>query len=301
MIIDSRLLGWLQLLAHAALFAAMFAALLFLFRSLPRRRKRWPLVALRRLALRPTAPGFLLRALGVSERSVQASGRERLLLESGLRLDPLVYELLRRSGLLLGSALALSGYAGMQKGWRLPSVEPIYVLVAGLIVIVLLAFDRTLLESSGKYRKQQIMKDIYALSNQLLYYNGSRMSLHAKLSRCMPFCRTIRNDLQLLLNEWYEDAEQAIKRFKRRLGTEEAYSFAETVNSLRLNEHGSYYALLRDRIQDYKEKLDLAKDSRKETTSYMLFVIAGIPILNTFRIFIYPWVQEGQKLFDALH
>ncbi|MNG35727.1 hypothetical protein D3C84_1225380 [compost metagenome] len=58
--------------------------------------------------------------------------------------------------------------------------------------------------------------------------------------------------------------------------------------------------LLRQRIQDYKEKLEMAKESRKETTSYFLFVIAGIPILYTFQVFIYPWVREGQLLFQSL-
>ncbi|MEF3306420.1 hypothetical protein PV407_25025 [Paenibacillus sp. GYB003] len=301
MVFESRHLLWLQALAHSALFAALFTTILYAFRSLPRRRKRWPLAAFKRLGSRRTVPAFVLKAFGVSAKSVEASGKERLLLESGLRFDPLLYELLRRAVMTLGCGLAAFGYTGMRQGWRLPWIEPAYVLVSGLIVVLLLAFDRTILESLGKYRTYRVMKEIYMLSHQLLYYSGSKMSLHAKLNRCVPFCQNIRPDLQLLLNEWYEDAEQAIKRFKRRLGTEEAYSFAETINSLRLNEHGSYYALLRERIQDYKEKLDMAKDSRKETTSYLLFVIAGVPILNTFRIFTYPWVQEGQKLFDSLN
>src|SRR5690606_35672412 len=137
----------------------------------------------------------------------------------------------------------------------------------------------------SRKRSQQIMKEIYLISNQLLYYNGSRLSLHHKLSQCLPFTRVIRSEVQLLLNEWYSGAEQAIRSFKQRLSTDEAYSFAETINSIRLFENDDYYLLLRQRIQDYKEKLELAKDSRKETTSYVLFVIAGIPILNTFRIF----------------
>ncbi|RKN71846.1 hypothetical protein [Paenibacillus ginsengarvi] len=301
MIMESRHLLWLQALAHGALFAAIFTAVLFTLRSLPRRRRRWRFAAFKRFVQRRTIPAFVLKIAGISERWIEASGKERLLLESGLRFNPLLYELMRRVLLLLGAALAALGYSGLRSAWGLPWIEPVYVLVAGLIVLVLFAMDRVLLESLGKHRTYKIMREIYTLSNQLLYYNGSKMNLHAKLGCCLPFCHKIRPDLQLLLNEWYEDAEQAIKRFKRRLGTEEAYSFAETINSLRLNEHDSYYMLLRDRIQDYKEKLDMAKDSRKESTSYVLFVIAGIPILNTFRIFIYPWVQEGQKLFDSLH
>ncbi|TMV49407.1 hypothetical protein FE783_12905 [Paenibacillus mesophilus] len=302
MVIESQHLVWLQVIAHGALFAALFTSLFFLFHSWPRRRRRWPLLAIKHLVRRRTIPPFVLKAFGISVRAGgSAEAKERLLLQSGLRIDPLLYELMRRSVMVLGAMLGAAGYFGMRHSWGLPWIEPAYVMVAGMIGIVLLSFDRTLLESFGKYRSHKMMKEIYALSNQLLYYSSSKMSLHAKLSRCLPFCAAIRSDLQLLLNEWYEDAEQAIKRFKRRLGTEEAYSFAETINSLRLNESGSYYSLLKERIQDYKEKLDMAKDSRKESTSYILFVIAGIPILNTFRIFVYPWVQEGQKLFDALN
>jgi hypothetical protein len=302
MVIESQHLVWLQAVAHGALFAALFTSLFYLFHSWPRRRRRWPLLAFKRLVRSRTIPPFVLKAFGISVRTGGSKEtKERLLLLSGLRIDPLAYELMRRSAMVIGAALGAAGYFGIRYSWKLPWIEPVYVMSAGMICIVLLGFDRTLLESFGKYRSHKMMKEIYALSNQLLYYSSSKMSLHAKLSRCLPFCTAIRSDLQLLLNEWYEDAEQAIKRFKRRLGTEEAYSFAETINSLRLNESGSYYSLLRERIQDYKEKLDMAKDSRKESTSYILFVIAGIPILNTFRIFVYPWVQEGQKLFDALN
>jgi hypothetical protein len=301
MVIESQQLYWLQAVANSALFAALFTSLFFLFHSWPRRRRRWPLLAFRRFIGRTTIPPFVLKLFGITGSTAGAEGKERLLLQSGFRIDPLLYELIRRIAMLAGALLSAFGYLGMKHSWKLPWIEPVYIAAAGMIAIVMLGFDRTLLESLGKYRSHKMMKEIYTLSNQLLYYSGSKMSLHAKLSRCIPFCTAIRSDLQLLLNEWYEDAEQAIKRFKRRLGTDEAYSFAETINSLRMNENDSYYSLLRERIQDYKEKLDMAKDSRKETTSYVLFVIAGIPILNTFRIFVYPWVQEGQKLFDALN
>ncbi|MDF2722938.1 MAG: hypothetical protein K0Q59_2613 [Paenibacillus sp.] len=298
---SSGLVFWLKAGAVFALFATLFVFFFYLIRSLPRRRKRWPLIAIKRLVRRRSAPVLLLRLFGLSAHNGKLEDKERLLLECGWRFNPLVYELSRRLAISIGGVCAASGYIGMRYAPLVSFAEPVYVLTAGMIVVLVLGFDRTLLQSIGKYRTHNVMKDIYALSTQLLYYNGSKMSLHTKLTRCLPFCRTIRADMQLLLNEWYEDAEQAIKRFKRRLGTEEAYSFSETINSLRLNESDSYYTLLRDRIQDYKEKLDLAKESRKETTSYVLFVLAGIPILNTFRIFAYPWVQEGQKLFDSLN
>ena len=105
----------------------------------------------------------------------------------------------------------------------------------------------------------------------------------------------------LLLNEWYHDADAALKRFKDRLGTEEAYGFAESMRSLRLNDSQDIYDLLREVVRDYKSQIELAKDSRKETTSYLLFILAGIPILYTFQVFLFPWVQEANKLFDALN
>jgi hypothetical protein len=238
--------------------------------------------------------------LGIRTDSPDFEHKKQLLARSGFQVDPTGYEIVRRLLLLPASVVAGAGVAA----WKLQVldvyIQPVYLLLFSTISLVLLGADRVLLESIGKHRSQQIMKEIYVLSNQLLYYNGSRQSLHHKLSRCLPFTNVIRSELQLLLNEWYAGADEAIRRFKQRLGTDEAYSFAETINSIRLYENDNYYALLRQRIQDYKEKLELAKDSRKETTSYMLFVLAGLPIMNTFRIFIYPWVMEGQKLFQTL-
>lgn len=146
-----------------------------------------------------------------------------------------------------------------------------------------------------------MVEEIFVLSNQLLYFSGSRANLHQKLLKCLPHTKLIRADLHLLLHEWYGNPERAIANFKNRLGTDEGRSFADTLDSLRQYEHEAYYRLLKQRIQDYKDKLDMIRDSRKEGASYMLFVLAGIPILNTFRIFIYPWVEEGRKLFETLN
>lgn len=104
----------------------------------------------------------------------------------------------------------------------------------------------------------------------------------------------------MLLQEWYEDPEEALYRFRIRVGTDEAYSFAETLSALRQGESESFYDLLRQRIADYKDSLELYKEGRRESYSYVLFVLAGIPIMNTFRVFIHPWVEEGRKLFDTL-
>jgi hypothetical protein len=193
------------------------------------------------------------------------------------------------------------GYLGLKHPALVLYVQPIYVITGALVGFILVCFDRKFLEQLKQQRSHRIIKEVYALSNQLLYYTGSKMNLHTKLMRCIPHTKTVRSAFQQMLNEWYQDAEQAIRRFKLRLGTDEAHSFAETINSLRLNDHDGYYELLRQRIQDYKEKIELAKESRKETVSYLLFVLAGLPILNTFRVFMYPWVMEGQKLFHSIN
>jgi hypothetical protein len=152
-----------------------------------------------------------------------------------------------------------------------------------------------------KRRAHFVVKDVYVICTHLLYYESSSMNLHYKLARAVPLVRTIRKDLHLLLNDWYENGGEAIRRFKKRLSTDEGYSFADTLEALRMNESSAYYELLRQRITDYKEKIELEKESKKESFSYLLFIIAGLPIINTFRVFAYPWIMEGRKLFESLN
>lgn len=226
--------------------------------------------------------------------------RIQLLRASGFPYDVSVYFIAKRSIAAMCLVVGGGAYAMHDSGMTI-GISPIYGMLAAAVGLIFVMFDKSLLEAARIRRTQRIVNEIYMLSNQLLYYTGSRMNLHSKLIRCIPYTRVIRSEMQLLVNEWYQDADEALRQFKARLGTEEAFSFAETLNTLRLHESSSYYELLRQRIQDYKEKLDMAKESRKETTSYLLFVLAGIPILNTFRVFIYPWVSEGQKLFMILN
>jgi uncharacterized membrane protein YciS (DUF1049 family) len=226
---------------------------------------------------------------------------KRLLLKGcGIRAPPEVYLAYRRSLLFLLSALG--GVVYLLEQWRLlSSLLCWYTLFALGLVIGLAACDRMWLQSIRRYRTDRIRREIVAIISQLLYYTGSRLHLHGKLMKCLTLTRYIRADMGLLLNEWYHDADTALKRFKERLGTDEAYGFAESMRSLRLNESQDIYDLLREVVQDYKAQIELAKDSRKETTSYLLFVLAGLPILYTFQVFIYPWVQEASKLFDSLN
>lgn len=221
---------------------------------------------------------------------------KELLLVAGAGIDVMLYFVLKRciglASLLLVTWMLLDGSPdGVIQIWC-------YTLAA--IVVVLAGFDRVWLEQAGRHRRSRITGEIYALCHQLSYYAGARLQLHGKLMRCLPFTRKLRTEWTMLLQEWYEDPEEALYRFRIRVGTDEAYSFAETLSALRQGESESFYDLLRQRIADYKDSLELYKEGRRESYSYVLFVLAGIPIMNTFRVFIHPWVEEGRKLFDTL-
>ncbi|MFD2334070.1 hypothetical protein ACFSR7_32855 [Cohnella sp. GCM10020058] len=225
--------------------------------------------------------------------------RRLLLAGCGIRIDPAIYLAARRSLIFVcvmaAAASAACETIGLLSGISLWKSLPIIAVPA-----VVAAFDKTLLDSFRRYRSDRIRRELIAVMNQLIYYMGSRLHLHGKLMRCMSYTRIIRGDFQLLLNEWYYDADKALLRFKERLGTSEGYSFAETMRSMRLHESEEVYRMLRDVLAEYKAGIELAKAGRKETASYALFVLAGLPILYTFQIFLYPWVQESQKLFEVL-
>jgi hypothetical protein len=219
-----------------------------------------------------------------------------LLQAGGAGIPVTVYFVLKRSVAGAAAAFVLWGSTGMGPG----GTAQVWGMTAAVAALVAVAFDRVWLEAAARRRRSRIVAEIYTLCHQLSYYAGSNMNLHGKLSRCTPFTAKIRREWQQLLNEWYEDPDEALHRFRTRLATDEAYSFAETLHAMRLGESEAFYRLLRQRIADYKAQLELMKEGRRETFSYVLFVLAGIPILNTFRVFIYPWVNEGRKLFDAL-
>lgn len=249
---------------------------------------------------RRRTPSWFLRLWRTDRESISLQERKVLLAGCGLRWPPEVYLAYRRSVLVLLPAVAVFIYLLHMYG-TLPALTCWNLLLAFIFLTAAAAYDRMWLQSIRRYRTDRIRREIVAVSSQLLYYTGSRLHLHGKLMKCLYLTRHIRGEMGLLLNEWYHDADNALKRFKDRLGTDEAYGFAESMRSLRLHESEDIYDLLREVVRDYKAKIDLAKESRKETTSYLLFVLAGIPILYTFQIFLYPWVQEAAKLFDALN
>lgn len=287
-------------LAWTALFAAVFAAVRHLLLSAGFWRPR-------AVNLPGGLAGFgqrrplLFRMLMIPGReSGIRKMREQLLRGCGFSLDAGTYLLIRRMVLAASGGAAMLIYASPWPGrWLSPSLR-ILVLAALVMLIAALLADKPVLEVIMKRRRQRIVSDIYAISRQLLYTCGSPANLHGKLVRCLPYANAMREEWYLLTHEWYQSPATAIERFRRRIGTEEGHVFAETLNALRLNEHESYYELLRQRIDEYKEKLELLREGRRETVSYLLFVMAGIPILYTFRLFIFPWVAEGQKLFDSL-
>lgn len=232
--------------------------------------------------------------------SVSLQERRILLSGCGIRYPPESYLAYRRSAIFMLPFSGIVIYELMDWG-HMQAAMGWKALLALSVLFALAVSDRYWLQSIRRYRTDRIRREIVAVSSQLLYYAGSRLHLHGKLMKCLSLTRHIRGEMGLLLNEWYHDADAALRRFKERLGTDEAYGFAESMRSLRLNESEDIYAMLREVVRDYKAQIELAKDSRKETTSYLLFVLAGIPILYTFQIFLYPWVQEAAKLFDALN
>jgi hypothetical protein len=295
---DQGTVRWIVAAVMAGQFVCGSLFVYFLLITLLHKKPRW--TQLLNLPRTGAIPEQWLRMAGLSRNSASYRERETLLQGCGYGGDAGLYVLTRRIALIL---LVIVGIV-VWRQWN--SLERVGISVYGILGAILSAavaalWDTQALESFRRYRAQRIIKEIHTVSSQLLYYEGSSLNIHMKLMRCLPYTSTIRGDLQRLLGEWYHDAGGAVRRFKERLGTADGASFAETVESLRLHEDETYYALLKERIEDYKAKIELAKESRKESASYVLFALAGIPILYTFQIFIYPWVQEGQKLFQSLN
>jgi hypothetical protein len=237
----------------------------------------------------------------VLTKSKQSQALQQLLLQVGNPISFQAYVIFKKSAFFLcGSTIALALIFGDWIELNL-LLQPVYLYIFSSLLLITLFADNIILEGLSKRRRARMTEDIFVLSRQLLYFSDSTMHLHTKLQHCLPFAHMIRNELYSLINEWYEGPDQAIERFKKRIGTSEGYSFAETLHALHKHEDASYYDLLRERIHHYKEKIELDKENKKESVSYLLFLLAGIPILYTFRVFIYPWVAEGQKIFNSLN
>lgn len=243
-------------------------------------------------------PVLLLQLFKLQSEELHRTNCAILLRQCGIELDIRWYYLWKR--LLLASIAALMLSVFLLNTFQLPR-NVIYMMLLLLGLLIIIWSDQYWLKLYKQARTIAITREIYAISHQLLYFSDSQLHIHTKLRKCLPFSRVLRKNLEMLLADWYHDSAEALQRFKQRIGTDEGISFAETIDSLHQHNSPEYYELLRTRLVDYKEKLELAKESRKETTSYMLFIIAGIPILYTFQVFIYPWVQEVQQLLALMN
>jgi hypothetical protein len=148
--------------------------------------------------------------------------------------------------------------------------------------------------------KERQISDFISLARQLLYFKQMPINLHTKLQKCIPVVSTIQPQLIKLVADWYEDPKQAIVLFKARLNHEHADGICETLFSIFQYEHADYYFHLESRMNELKQLQKQRKESKKEKRMYVLFVLAGIPMLQTFQVFIYPWVIQGSLLFDQL-
>jgi hypothetical protein len=279
-------------------FILAFAGMSALLAGALRRRYRWR-ISKRGWRVREAPPWFL-KLWGADRESVALQERRVWLSGCGWRIDPRLYLACRRMAISVFAVTALAlSMAGKGGAAALPAMGTPIGIAACLCIAAW--YDGMLLGAMRRYRTDRIRREIMAVARQLLYYSGSKLHLHGKLMRMLPLTRMIRPELGLLLNEWYHDPDGALSRFRDRLGTEEAGSFAENLRSLRLHESEEVYEMLRAMVQEYKARTELAREGRKETASYLLFVLAGIPILYTFQVFLYPWVQEAARLFDALN
>jgi len=286
-----RLTGW------TAQFAAAGTGVYLLLRAVISRPPRWR--AARFPWRRAPAPRWWLALFRAERDSPALRQRRSLLMGCGLRWSAPVYLAARRTAIALGMLIAGGAWLALAAGRAPPGAVWPPGMAASLALMALLA-DRAVLGALRRHREDRIRIEIVALCRGLLYYSGSRLHLHGKLMRCLPYVRLIRGDLQLLLNEWYQDPDNSLERFKKRLGTEEARGFAEVVRTLRLHEDDEVYGMLRQLADTCKEKIRFARESRREMASYGLYVLAGIPVLYMFHVFLYPWVREVLVLLEGL-
>ncbi len=288
---------WICMLA---LFVLFFITVFCIIKSLPpSRRKR--LKSFRTTERQSYSWYGTLESMRLVPRINRAKEYVQLLKQLGQPLPIEIYFFLKRALLtalcvLLLVAVYFAAWIEIQFMF-----SPLYIQIVFIIGWLILYADKLWLSALASRRRSRMTADIFVLSRQLLYFADSRMNLHTKLMHCIPFASILKDDMYKLVNEWYEGPKEALERFKQRVSTNEGYSFAETLYALHQYEDASYYELLKDRVRDYKEKIEVEKDSKKESASYVLFLLAGVPILYTFRVFIYPWVAEGQHIFQTLN
>lgn len=293
-------MGWLPAAPAVWLLAALLAFALFGTAAALLPPRRWPRVRRRFAAAPGRGRSLLCRMLGVPRREHPAMRRRQALLAAcGLHLDAVAYTCWKRLAVLTAAAGGPAAWLLARESATGRGPHALWPLaVAGLLALLL--FDGPLLERLQQVRRYRIMQELDAIGRHLLYTGGLRINLHARLLRCVPLVRVLRTEWYRLTADWYQGAEEALRRFRERVGTPEARDFAETLNALRQYEDDRYYDLLRERIADNKAKMELLRESRTEMIGYVFLVLAGVPVMYAFRLFLYPWVAEGQRLFQLL-
>lgn len=289
----------LRIVIMILLFAVIFISVSHLLHGLLPARRIWPLERIRDMLFRKRKYRVLRSLFLVPRQESDLEELRSLLASCGWSMDAVNYTAWKRLVIAVSIIALVAIYVISEIGWTSGKFL-LWMTLVSAVLLVLAASDRIILRAVLEQRRAKIVQDVHVISAQLLYYRRSGLNLHGQLQRCLPLAMYIRKELQLLVNEWYEGPGEAIRKFRFRLATDEAIEFAETL--LALHQYGSerYYELLEKRIRSYKEKLALVRESRKEASSYVLFLLSGIPIIYTFLIFIYPWVAESRYLFDSL-
>lgn len=136
---------------------------------------------------------------------------------------------------------------------------------------------------------------------QLVYLRDFPMNLHSKLQKCIPLSGCIRPYLVQLTMDWYMDPIRAIEQFRTQLNHNQADGFCDTLRALFEVGDEQFYEHLKSRMLDLKLLLRQRKEAQKETRSYMFFILAGIPLIHSFQIFLYPWLAESSNVIQTIH
>lgn len=152
-----------------------------------------------------------------------------------------------------------------------------------------------------KSREKRQLIDLICCMRQLLYLRDLPLNLHSKLQKCVPVTTAIRVPLVHLIHEWYVDPLQAISKFRSTLRHDQADGFCDTLRAMFEVGEAPFYGHLQSRMDDLKLLLRQQQEAQKETRSYIFFILAGIPLIHSFQLFLYPWLAQSSSIFQAIH
>jgi hypothetical protein len=136
---------------------------------------------------------------------------------------------------------------------------------------------------------------------QLLYLRDLPIHLHSKLQKCIPVTRIIRTPLTRLIHDWYANPAEAIATFRSTLQHDQADGFCDTLRAMAEVGEEPFYEHLQSRMEDLKLLLHQRQEAQKETRSYVFFGLAGIPLIHSFQLFLYPWLAQSSSVFQTIH